>query len=125
MKTYIAVKYVSDYRGAEFPPSPFKLVQAIIASSQGQYMDVLSALELQTPHIYTVPVSAQYDYARFVINNDERSEHVNTGTKKKDIVRQFNAEGSVHVVYEYDVVAELIPRLSEAVQRDAAPFRPS
>ena len=29
MKIYIAVKYVDNYRGAEFPPSPLKLIQAI------------------------------------------------------------------------------------------------
>ena len=89
MKTYIAVKYVQDYRGSEFPPSPLKLIQAIIASSQDQYMDVLGTLELQTPSIYAAALTSQYDYARFVINNDERLEHNNTGTKKRDIVRSF------------------------------------
>jgi len=117
MTIYIAVKYVDNYRGTEFPPSPLKLIQAIIASSQDQYMEVLSALETQTPIIYTSEVSAQYDYARFVINNDERLEHCNTGTRKEDIVRQFNAETAVHVVYEYEIGAEVVPRLSEAVER--------
>jgi hypothetical protein len=117
MKTYIVVKYVDNYKGTEFPPSPLKLIQAIIASSQDRYMDVLGTLELQTPSIYASEVAAQYDYARFVINNDERLEHCNTGTKKKDIVRQFNAEAPAHVIYEYDVDAELLPRLTEAVRK--------
>jgi hypothetical protein len=117
MRIYITVKYVDNYRGTEFPPSPLKLVQASIASSQDQYMDVLSTLETQSPNIYASEVSAQYDYARFVINNDERLEHCNTGTKKRDTVRHFNAEAAVHVVYEYEVPIELMPRLSEAVQK--------
>jgi hypothetical protein len=117
MKTYIAVKYVDNYRGIEFPPSPLKLIQAIIASSQDKYMDVLSTLEMQIPIIYTSEVSAQYDYARFVINNDERLEHCNTGTMKKDMVRHFASEVAVHVIYEYDVSAELIPHLSAAISK--------
>src|SRR5579859_7641538 len=117
MRIYIAVKYVDTYRGVEFPPSPLKLIQAIIASSQDHFMDVLNALETQTPIIYALELSAQYDYARFVINNDERLEHWNTGTKKKDIVRQFNADAVVHVVYEYEVTPDLTPSLREAVQK--------
>ncbi len=140
MKMYIAVKYVDDYRGAEFPPSPLKFIQAIIASTQDQYMDVLKALETQSPTIYACEVSSQYNYARFVINNDtykervnalgkkpkeEREiaianltefEHSNAGNKKKDIVRRFT-DAPVHVVYEYEVSKELSPRLSEAVQK--------
>jgi hypothetical protein len=117
MKAFVAVKYISDYRGVEFPPSPLKLIQAIIASSQDQHMDVLNALETQSPSIYAAEVVAQYDYARFVINNDERLEHLNTGTKKEDIVRQFNAEALVHIVYEYEVAGELIPRMREAITK--------
>lgn len=117
MRIYIAVKYVENYRGIEFPPSPLKLIQAIIASSQDQYIDVLSTLETQGPTIYALEVAAQYEYARFVINNDERLEHVNTGTKKKDIVRLFGCADSAHVIYEYDVPVELLPRVSEAVQK--------
>ncbi|MFZ0865061.1 MAG: type I-U CRISPR-associated protein Csb2 [Candidatus Sulfotelmatobacter sp.] len=117
MRIYIAVKYVEDYRGTEFPPSPLKLIQAIIASSQDQYMDVLSTLETQSPTLYALEVTAHYDYARFVINNDERLQHVNTGTKKKDIVRLFGCADSAHVIYEYEVPVELLPRLSEAVQK--------
>src|ERR1017187_2891780 len=117
MRIYITVKYVDNYRGTEFPPSPLKLVQAIIASSQDQYMDVLSTLETQIPIIYASEVAAQYDYARFVINNDERLEHCNTGTKKKDTVRHFNAEAAVHVVYEYEVPAELMPHMREAITK--------
>ena len=79
MKVFIAVKFVADYRGAEFPPSPLKLVQAIIASSQDTYMDVLNCLETQTPLIRAAAPSAQYEYSRFVINNDERLEHNNAG----------------------------------------------
>jgi len=115
MKIYIAVKYVDGYRGTEFPPSPLKLIQAIIAATQDQYMDVLNALEIQSPTIYASEIAAQYDYARFVINNDERLEHINTGTKKEDIVRLFGCADSVHVIYEYEMPAELMPRLSEAV----------
>jgi CRISPR-associated protein Csb2 len=117
MKVYIAVRFVADYRGAEFPPSPLKLIQAIIASSQDQYMDVLAALESQSPVIYAAEVSAQYDYARFVINNDERLEHNNTGTKKKDIVRHFRSEAPAHIVYEYEVQTEVTPQLAEAVSK--------
>jgi hypothetical protein len=108
---------VDNYRGVEFPPSPLKLIQAIIASSQDQYMDVLNTLEAQTPVIYSSEVSAQYDYARFVINNDERLEHCNTGTKKKDIVRHFTGDAAVHVVYEYEVSAELMLHLREAISK--------
>jgi len=117
MKIYIAVKYVDNYRGAEFPPSPLKLIQAIIAATQDQYMDVLNALETQNPTIYASEIAAQYDYARFVINNDERLEHVNTGTKKEVIVRLFGCDDSVHVIYEYEVATDLMPRLSEAVEK--------
>jgi CRISPR-associated protein Csb2 len=117
MRSYIAVKYLDNYRGVEFPPSPLKLIQAIIASTQDRYMIVLSALETQNPTIYASEVSSQYDYARFVINNDERLEHCNTGTKKDDIVRLFDGADSAHVVYEYEVHAELAPHVSEAVQK--------
>jgi CRISPR-associated protein Csb2 len=117
MKIYIAVKYVDNYRGTEFPPSPLKLIQAIIAATQDQYVDVLNALEIQSPTIHASEIAAQYDYARFVINNDERLEHVNTGTKKEDIVRLFGCADSVHVVYEYEVATDLMPRLSEAVEK--------
>jgi hypothetical protein len=72
-------------------------------------------LEMQSPSIYTAEVSAQYEYARFVINNDERLEHCNTGTKKEDIVRHFDADSTFHVVYEYEVPTELIPRMREAI----------
>jgi CRISPR-associated protein Csb2 len=44
-------------------------------------------------------------------------EHCNTGTRKEDIVRQFNAETAVHVVYEYEIGAEVVPRLSEAIAK--------
>jgi hypothetical protein len=117
MRSYISVRYVDNYRGTEFPPSPLKLIQAIIASSQDQYMEVLSVLEAQTPIIYSSEVSAQYDYARFVINNDERLAHCNTGTKKTDIVRHFNGDAAVHVVYEYDVPTELMPKMREAIAK--------
>jgi hypothetical protein len=117
MKVFIAVKFVDTYKGAEFPPSPLKLTQAIIASSKDEYMDVLSALEAQTPVIYASEVTAEYDYARFVINNDERLEHANTGTKKKDTVRHFNSGCSAHVVYEYEVIPDLMPQLKEAVHK--------
>ena len=117
MKIYIAVKYVDNYRGTEFPPSPLKLIQAIIAATQDQYMDVLNALEIQSPTIYACEIAAQYDYARFVINNDGRLEHVNAGRKKEDIVRSFGCADSVHVIYEYEVATDLMYRLSEAVGR--------
>ena len=67
MKIYIAVKYMSQqYSGVDFPPSPLKFVQAIIASSQDKYMDVLRFLETQTPVIYAVPPAAELEYSRFV-----------------------------------------------------------
>jgi hypothetical protein len=116
MRVFVAVKFVAEYRGAEFPPSPLKLVQAIIASSQDTYMEVLNCLEKQTPRISAAEPSAQYEYARFVINNDERMEHVNAAKKKEDIVRHF-PESPAHVVYEYEVPAELLPHLAEAAAK--------
>jgi CRISPR-associated protein Csb2 len=116
MKVFVAAQFVAEYRGAEFPPSPLKLVQAIIASSQDTYMDVLNCLETQTPHIRATTLSAQYEYSRFVINNDERLEHVNAAGRKEDIVRHF-PEAPAHVVYEYDVPAELLPRMTEAISK--------
>ena len=116
MKVFVAVKFVADYRGAEFPPSPLKFIQAIIASSQDAYMDVLNGLETQTPIIYAPEPSAQYEYSRFVINNDERLEHNNAGVRKTDIARCFN-DATVHLVYEYEVPAELLPRLTEAISK--------
>jgi len=138
MKIYIAVKYVDNYRGTEFPPSPLKLIQAIIAATQDKYMDVLNALETQNPTIYSAEVTSQLNYEHYVINNDTRKErenslgkkpkeereismkfvtdtdHFNAGVKKKEVARSF-AEAAVHVAYEYEVPAELMPRLSEAV----------
>jgi hypothetical protein len=116
MKVFIAVKFVADYRGAEFPPSPLKLVQAIIASSQDTYMDVLNCLEMQTPHIRVTAPSAQYEYSRYVINNDKRLEHNNAAGRKPDIVRCFN-DTAVHVFYEYEVPVELRSQLTEAVAK--------
>jgi len=116
MKVFVAVKFVAEYRGAEFPPSPLKLIQAIIASSQDTYIDVLNCLETQTPCISAAEPSAQYEYTRFVINNDKRLEHNNAAAKKTDIVRCFS-DAAVHVVYEYEVPAELRPRLTEAVTK--------
>jgi hypothetical protein len=116
MKVFVAVQFVADYRGAEFPPSPLKLVQAIIASSQDTYVDVLGCLEMQTPCIRAAEPSAQYEYARFVINNDERLGHVNAARRKEDIVRHFH-EAPAHVVYEYEVSAQLLQRLAEAVAK--------
>jgi hypothetical protein len=116
MKVFIAVKFVAEYRGAEFPPSPLKLVQAIIACSQDTYMDVLNCLETQTPRISAAEPSAQYEYARFVINNDERLEHKNAGVRKPDLVRCFN-DADVHIVYEYEVPAGLRSQLTEAVAK--------
>src|SRR5258708_30897018 len=117
MKIYIAVKYVDNYRGTEFPPSPLKLIQAIIEATQDEYMDVLNALEIYIKKKMAYEIAAQYDYERFVINNDERLEHINTGTKKEDIVRLFGCADSVHVIYEYEVATDLMPRLSEAVEK--------
>jgi CRISPR-associated protein Csb2 len=116
MKRYIAVKYVAEYRGAEYPPSPMKLLQAVIASSQDQYREVLSVLEAQAPAIYAVEPKAIYEYERYVINNDERLQHNNTGTKKKDIVRMFSGE-NVHVVFEYDVSETLLPEFTTAISQ--------
>jgi hypothetical protein len=116
MKVLIAVKFVAEYRGAEFPPSPLKLVQAIIASSQDTYMDVLNCLETQTPRIRAAAPSAQYQYSRFVINNDERLEHNNAGVRKTDLVRCFD-DTAAHLVYEYELPAELLPRMTEAISK--------
>src|SRR5262249_55102644 len=89
MKAYLKVRYFDSYRGEEFPPSPLKLIQAIIASSQSTYMDVLQCLESQTPAIYAVQPAAEYSYSRYVSNNDESLEHGNTGTKKTTTTRVF------------------------------------
>src|SRR5262249_24262573 len=114
MKAYLKVRYFDSYRGAEFPPSPLKLIQAIIASSQSTYMDVLQCLESQTPAIYAVQPAAEYSYSRYVPNNHESLEHGNTGTKQTTTTRVFPS-AEAHVVYECEVPAELLPRLEGAV----------
>ena len=114
MKTFVAVKYVADYRGAEYPPAPLKLLQAIIASTKGKHMDVLKCLEAQTPVIHAVKPKAHYEVERYVINNDERLMHNNSGTKKRDTVRMFSDEAT-HVVYEYDLPETLKPEFGVAI----------
>src|SRR5438552_817360 len=112
MKVYAKVRFVeTQYRGVDFPPSSFKLMQAIIASSQSKYMDVLRLLETQAPVIYAVTPISEFSYARYVINNDESLQHANTGTKKTEITRRFN-DADAHVVFEYDVPAELLSRFT-------------
>jgi len=115
MKVYINVRFVEQYHGVEFPAAPMRFLQAIVASSQDKFMNVLNALEAQTPVIYAVEPRSKYEYSRYVINNDEKLDHNNSGTKKNTVTRMFN-DAAAHIVYEYDVPAELLPAL-ESVMR--------
>jgi CRISPR-associated protein Csb2 len=112
MKTYIDVDFVaSEYGGVEFPPSPTRLLQAIVAGSAEAYAGVLRLLEVQTPVIYATRDYTCLNYATYVPNNDESLEHVNASSKKKIVQRV----GDLRVVYEYDIVPELFPVLRDAV----------
>jgi len=75
---------------------------------------VLNYLETQTPVIHAVEPRAHYEVGRYVINNDERLVHNNSGTKKQDIVRMF-ADEPTHVVYEYDLSEALAPEFRAAI----------
>ncbi len=141
MKTYLSVTFFDTYSGAEFPPSPLKLVQAIIASSQDAYLDVLNAFETQTPRIHVAPFASEYRVERYVINNDsykervnaqgkkpkaEREmavaqldvfEHANAGVKKYEVVRTFDTSASAHVIYECEFADALMPSVHEAIAK--------
>lgn len=112
MKAYIDVNFVAgEYGGVEFPPSPTRLLQAIVAGSIETYVGLLRLLEVQTPIIYASRDYTRLDYATYVPNNDESLEHVNA-SRKKQIVQRV---GDLRVVYEYDIVPELFPVLQNAV----------
>jgi CRISPR-associated protein Csb2 len=112
MKTYIDVNFVAgEYGGVEFPPSPTRLLQAIVAGSAETYAALLRLLELQTPVIYASRDYTRLDYATYVPNNDEHLEHANAASKKRIIQRL----GDLRVAYQYDIVPELFPVLRDAV----------
>jgi hypothetical protein len=97
----------------EFPPAPSRLLQAIIAATGDRYINLLRHLETQTPVIYASSEFARVDFATYVINNDEKLDHINASNQKKIVQRV----GDLRVVYEYNIAPEMLAILREAVKQ--------
>src|SRR5437868_5781542 len=106
-----------EYGGVEFPPSPSRFVQAIIAGTQGDqnYLPLLRYLETVAPRIYATREFASYTYQTYVPKNSwdvqrgQNFEQRNASSPKVVNSRIFSGAG-VHVAYEYDVPQELVNR---------------
>jgi CRISPR-associated protein Csb2 len=108
--------YHGVYEGKEFPPAPSRLLQAIVAGTEGDARcKVVQALEtLPPPEIFTAPQSeiAESSNITFVPNNE--SELIHTKARKLQHFRMFKTN-RVHVAYAW---GEVSPSLFEQV-RDA------
>jgi CRISPR-associated protein Csb2 len=123
---FASVTFINDdsgeYGGVEYPPSPSRFVQAIIAGTQGdgRYMPLLRHLEIVTPRVYASPDFAQYSYETYVPRNSwdvQRGQTFaqrNSSRRKQIKVRLFSGTGA-HVIYEYDIPRELVEMFKEAV----------
>lgn len=125
---FAAIEFINDdggeYGGIEFPPSPSRFVQAIIAGTQGdeKYMPLLRYLETVAPHIYATRDFSSYGYETYVPKNSwdvqrgQTFEQRNASRRKQINVRLFSGAGA-HVVYEYVVPSELVIAFKEAVSQ--------
>lgn len=112
MRAFIEVEWLESYGGAEYPPAPTRLLQAIIAATVDRHVELLKHLETRVPVIYATKDPAILEFAKFVPNNDEQLPHVNASSKRKYIVRR--CDGALRVVFEYDIEAPLFSELTEA-----------
>ena len=122
---FASVTFISDdygeYGGVEYPPSPSRFVQAIIAGTQGdsKYMPLLRYLELVRPRIFATPQFTSYRYETYVPKNSwdpqrgQTFEQRNASTRKRVNVRLFSNPGP-HVIYEYPIPDELVAMFEEA-----------
>jgi CRISPR-associated protein Csb2 len=115
MKTFIEVKWVAgEYSGVEFPPAPTRLLQAIVASSVDKYIDLLVHLETKLPVIYASREYSEFAFGTYVINNDERLEHINASRQKRHIMRRAD---DLRAIYEYDIDDGLLSAFCAAASR--------
>ena len=116
METFLGFKYVDGYRGMEFPPSPTRMLQAIIAGTRGdqKYLPLLHHLETKVPAIFATAAFGEVRTDNYRINNDERAEHNNAAKKKKQICRLAD---DLRVVYQYDIDPSFLPLLQAATTR--------
>lgn len=123
---FATVTFINDecgeYGGIEFPPSPSRFVQAIVAGTSGdeRYLPLLRHLETVAPAIYAASKFSEYGYETYVPKNSwdaqrgQTFEQRNASRRKRVNVRLFSAPG-IHVVYEYSIPFELIATFREAV----------
>jgi hypothetical protein len=115
MKAFIEVKWAGGgYSGVEFPPAPTRLLQAIVASSVNKYIDLLLHLETKLPVIYASREYSEITFGTYVINNDERLEHINASRQKRHTMRRAD---DLRCVYEYDIDDGLFLAFSAAASR--------
>src|SRR5215831_5135125 len=125
---FASIRFINDdggeYGGLEYPPSPSRFVQAIIAGTQGdaKYMPLLRHMETVVPRIYAVPAVAFYSYETYVPKNSwdtqrgQSFEQRNASSRKRVNVRLFSG-AEAHVVYDYEIPPELVPTFKEAVSQ--------
>jgi CRISPR-associated protein Csb2 len=121
---YVGISFICDkngeYSGREWPPSPSRFLQAIVAGTQGdeKYLGLLRYLETVVPTIYASNNFTEYSYETYVPDNDNFLEHVKSA-RKLNKHRLFQVSG-LHVVYEYIVPPELRNIFIEAVSQVSA-----
>lgn len=125
---FASVRFINDeggeYGGLEFPPSPSRFLQAIVAGTQGneKYLALLRHLESVTPTIYAVREFVKYEYETYVPKNSwdvqrgQTFEQRQQSSKKHINVRLF-PKAEAHVAYEYDVPPNLAISFKEAVEQ--------
>src|SRR5438128_1347278 len=96
---FASVTFISDdcgeYGGVEFPPSPSRFVQAIVAGTQGdeKYMPLLRHLETAAPNIFATRDFSSYKYSTYVPKNSwdaqrgQTFEQRNASSRKQVSVR--------------------------------------
>lgn len=86
------------YRGSEWPPSPFRLLQAIVAGNRSIEAPGLTWLEQQAaPDIFAPEEVPESRYTIYVPNNTDRRKPKGQTTDRDVIERRVS--GSVRYVY--------------------------
>ena len=87
------------YRGAEWPPSPFRLLQAIVAGNRSVEAPGLAWLERQpTPDIFCPADTPEQRYTIYVPNNSDRRKTTG-GTTGREI-HERRVTGTVRYAYQ-------------------------
>ncbi len=131
----LSVRFLVDrYHGSEWPPSPARLFQALVAGARTgaasrelgrKHQNVLEWLEHQeTPEIFARPPQKGKEFTLFVPNNSLSGERKNTKTSKtvRPRILADQAFGQPDVVYQWRFdeetgVSERVRTLDEVASR--------